>query len=88
VERWWTSGDKTDHPPFKAKCFDNFLHTIDQPVLFSRDFLPTFNLRALGTVKDEEWEKRCVHESCTAEKQGAKFRILALSSVGSMKEPD
>jgi hypothetical protein len=57
-------------------------------VLFPRDSLPTLDLGALGTVKDEEGEKRCAHETRTTKEQSPQFRILAFSSVGGVKKPD
>jgi hypothetical protein len=57
-------------------------------VLFPRNPLPALDFGALGTVEDEEGEKRCTHEARATKKQSSQFRILAFSSVGCMKEPD
>ena len=57
-------------------------------MLFARDSLPTFDFGALGTIENEEWEKRHTYEPCTTKKQSPQFRILALSSIRGMKEPD
>jgi hypothetical protein len=57
-------------------------------VLFSRNSLPTLDFGALGTVENKEWEKRYAYKPCTTEKQSSQFRILAFSSICSVKEPD
>jgi hypothetical protein len=57
-------------------------------MLFPRDSLPTFDFGALGTVENEEWEKRYTYKPCTTKKQRPQLGILAFSSIGSVKEPD
>jgi len=57
-------------------------------VLFPRDPLPALDLGALRTVKNEEGKKGCAHEPCTTKEECSQFRILSLSSVRCMEEPD
>lgn len=46
------------------------------------------DLGAFGAIEDEEREEWCPYKLCTAKEQCAKFRVLSLSSMCSMKEPD
>jgi hypothetical protein len=57
-------------------------------VLFSRNSLPTLDFRSLGAVENKEWEERYAYKPCTTKEQSPQFRILAFSSICSMKEPD
>jgi hypothetical protein len=79
---------RTHHPPLEAERFDDTLHAVDQPVLFPGDFLPALELGALGPVEDEDGEKRGTREPCTTKEQSSQFRVLALSPVRGMKEPN
>ena len=57
-------------------------------MFFPGNSLATFDLGALGTVKDEEGEKWSAHEAGATKKQSPQFRILAFSSISGMEEPD
>jgi hypothetical protein len=47
-----------------------------------------FDLWTLQTIEDEEREEWSTYKLCTAEEQGAKLGVLALSSMSSVKEPN
>jgi hypothetical protein len=57
-------------------------------VLFLGDSLSTLDLGAFGTIEDEKREEWCARKPSAAEKECAKLRVLSLSSMHSMKEPD
>ena len=46
------------------------------------------DLGAFGAIEDEEREEWCTHKLRTTEEQSAKFRVLPLSSMCGMEEPD
>ena len=45
-------------------------------------------LGPFGTIEYEEREEWHTHKLCTAEEQSAKLRVLTLSPMHGMKEPD
>ncbi len=57
-------------------------------MLFPQDSLSTLDLGAFGTIEDEERKEWHTHKLCTMEEQCAKFRVLSLSSIHSVKGPD
>ena len=59
---------QTHHSPLKPKRLDHTLHAIDEPMFFPGDSLATLDLGTLGTVEDEEGEKRSAHEAGTPKK--------------------
>ena len=47
-----------------------------------------FDLWTLWAIKYKEGEEWGSDKLCTTEEQGAKLRVLTLSSMSSMEEPD
>ncbi len=57
-------------------------------MLFPRDSLSALDLGAFGTIKDEERKEWHTHKLHITEEQCAKFGVLSLSSIRSVKGPD
>lgn len=55
--------------------------------LFPYPLSPLY-IGSLGTIEDEEREEGGMHETATAEEEGAEFGVLAFPTVGGVKEPD
>lgn len=72
----------------ESKCFKDFLDSRDELVWRLADLFSPLPVGSLRAVEDKEREEGTLQEGRTSEEESAQMRVLSLSTVLHVKEPD
>jgi hypothetical protein len=78
----------TYHPPLKPECLNDLFHPWNQFMTCTVDLFPSLHVWSLRSVKYKKRQESRVHQSGTSEEQRSQNRVLALTPIFCVEEPD